>query len=422
MSQSALTNNDQSISKEAAQKGQRRLLQYLATGSLIGTFMTGSAPLFLLTLGASPFLIGLLATATSIGNTSRLLGVKLMPKMGKARMMWVTRLGSGFFLLLLIPIALYSQSTTISIAWVALVVLVLRQSTLQIGGSAWWPLVQDNTPPVSQSAFITRMRVTQRICSLGVPLFVGWYLGTQPLPERFALPFTLALVLVLVGSWVVNRVSENPMPLPQETLWKRIIDVLRVPAIRQYCICFSTIYFVETATMPFWVVALTERGLPANQYVWMLSIMGLGELLTLQLWGRLVEKHGSRAVLNVVFVLMGFMAPAWLLLPIDPTNLVIWAGFFFFFWGVVVAGCGFGQTRAMIDCVPAQYQGEGFAVPMFLLSLVGGLGGLFGGLAFDWISTQDMKWGNVEATHWYLTTIQALFLGGWLVSRHLDNR
>ena len=173
------------------------------------------------------------------------------------------------------------------------------------------------------------MRVTQRICSLGVPLFVGWYLGTQPLPERFALPFTLALVLVLVGSWVVNRVSENPMPLPQETLWKRIIDVLRVPAIRQYCICFSTIYFVETATMPFWVVALTERGLPANQYVWMLSIMGLGELLTLQLWGRLVEKHGSRAVLNVVFVLMGFMAPAWLLLPIDPTNLVIWAGFFF---------------------------------------------------------------------------------------------
>ena len=42
------------LPKEVGERGQRRLLQYLATGSLGSSFMMGSAPLFLLALGAQP--------------------------------------------------------------------------------------------------------------------------------------------------------------------------------------------------------------------------------------------------------------------------------------------------------------------------------------------------------------------------------
>ena len=146
------TREEQRAAREAGERGQRRLLQYLATGSTVGAFMMQSGPLFLLALGVGPFLIGLLATATSIGNTSRMIGVKLMPRFGKARLMGTARLASGFFLLLLVPLALHAGP---GIAWAALGLLVLRQSMVQVGGSAWWPLVQDNTPKSGLASFIT---------------------------------------------------------------------------------------------------------------------------------------------------------------------------------------------------------------------------------------------------------------------------
>ena len=413
------TREEQRAARAAGERGQRGLLQYLATGSTVGAFMMQSGPLFLLALGAGPFLIGLLATATSIGNTSRLIGVKLMPRFGKARLMGTARLASGFFLLLLVPLALHAGP---GIAWAALGLLVLRQSMVQVGGSAWWPLVQDNTPKSGLASFITRMRTTQRLCTLGVPLLAGWYLGTQPDPSRFALPFALALILVVASSRAVMRVPEKPLPRPREALWKRLAEVLREPAIRRYCGCFGITCFVETATLPFWVVALTERGLPVNYYVWMLSLMGAGELLTLYLWGRLVERHGSRPALTASLLLMAALGGAWLMLPSRTGPLTAWAAVYFLVWGMLHAGYTFGQTRAMMDAVPQGFQGEGFAVPNFVLAWASGLGGFAGGLLFAQLSTLEIESSAIAATHWYLAGTQLLFVAGWVASRRLVGR
>ncbi len=76
----------------------------------------------------------------------------------------------------------------------------------------------------------------------------------------------------------------------------------------------------------------------------------------------------------------------------------------------------------MIDAVPQQYQGEGFAVPTFVLAWAAGLGGLVGGVLFDWLSTLELGSSIVEATHWYLAGVQLLFLAGWLASRRLMGR
>lgn len=413
------TLQERRAARAAGERGQRKLLQYLATGSMVGAFMQQSGPLFLLALGAGPFLIGLLAAATSFGNTSRLMGVKLMPRLGKPRLMGTARLASALFLLLLVPLALYAGP---GIAWAALALLVLRQSMVQVGGSAWWPLVQDNTPKSAQVSFITRMRMTQRLCTLGVPLLAGWYLGAQPDASRFALPFGLGLVLVVAGSMVVLRVPEKPLPRPREGLWKRLAEVLKEPAMRRYCTCFAVTCFVETAILPFWVVALTGRGLPVNYYVWMLSLMGAGELLTLYLWGRLVERHGSRPALTASLLGMAALGGAWLLLPVQTAPLTAWAAVYFLVWGMLHAGYTFGQTRAMMDAVPQGYQGEGFAVPNFVLAWASGLGGFAGGLLFDRMSTLELESSTVAATHWYLAGTQLLFAAGWLASRRLVGR
>ena len=411
---------DEQLPHEEGERGQRRLLQYLATGSIGGSFMMGSGPLFLLALGGGPFAIGLLATANNLSNTTRILGLKLMPRLGKARLLAWARLTSALFTLPLVPLALFAERGSTILPWAALALMTLRQATIQTGGTAWWPLVQDNTPKAAQSHFITRMRVTQRLSSLGLPLLAGWYLGSQPQAARFALPFALILVLVVLGSWLVSRVSERQSPPPSEAMWRRIREVLKVPAIRRYCVCFGLIYFVDMLTMPFRVVVLTERGLPVNYFVWMTSLMGLGELLTLPLWGRLIEKHGSRPALTASLLTMGLMAPAWLTLPRETATLIPWGSAFFFMWGVATAGYSFAQTRSMMDAVPARYQGEGFGVPNLVLAWGGGLGGFIGGLVFEWASTLEVsEGGQRDPTVLYLMATQLLYFGGLLVSRRL---
>ena len=320
--------------------------------------------------------------------------------------------------LLLIPVALGAGDSTHGGVWMAIGFLALRQIVMQLGGSAWWPLVQDNTDSASLSAFITRQKITQRLVSLGVPLAAGWYLGSQPGASRFAAPFAVVAVVGALGAWVARGIGEEPLPRPTEKYWRRLRAVTRFPAVRGYCLCFGVVHFASAAVVPFWVIVLRDRGMPVNYYVWLTALAAIGELLPLYLWGRLVEAHGSRAVLTLTLGLLGLAGPLWLTLPTASASLVMWAAAFYFLWGAIGGGWGFGETRAMIDAVPADFQAEGFAVLMLAKSVAAALGAFLGGLVFDWASSLPVD-VNVEPTLVYLASGQFILLGGWLLCRFL---
>ena len=48
-------------------------------------------------------------------------------------------------------------------------VLARRGLAYQAGNTAWWPLVQDNTASSGLGAFLTRMRLQQRLLELALP-------------------------------------------------------------------------------------------------------------------------------------------------------------------------------------------------------------------------------------------------------------
>ena len=125
-------------------------------------------------------------------------------------------------------------------------------------------------------------------------------------------------------------------------------------------------------------------------------------------------------MLTVTLGLLGLAAPLWLTLPTETASLVAWAAVFYFLWGAVGGGWGFGETRALIDAVPDDYQGEGFAVMMFTKSVAAALGAFLGGLAFDWTSALPVSLDAAEPTLIYLASLQFLLLGGfWVLCRFL---
>ena len=406
------------LPREVRERGQRRLIQYTRTGSFAGQFSHSSGPLLLLALGATPFHIGLLATFQSLSNVARLAGLRAMPHLGKARTLSWGRMLAATGPLLLIPVALFGDEGPAIAVWLAVGILALRHVFMAGGGVAWWPLVQDNTAGSSIASFITRQRIAQRIAAIAVPLAAGGYLGSQPSASRFALPFGLMAVLMVCGGLLVRGVNERPMRRSQQGYWRSLASALQVPAIRRFCTFSGACQLAFTMTVPFWVVLLRDRGIPVNHYVWLLSLSAVGEILILPLWGRLVEAHGSRPALASLAI-MAVAAPVWLILPTEPTSLIVWACAFYFTWGLLQAGWNFGETKAMLDAVPQQYQGEGFVVIPFVMAIVGGAGGLAGGVAFDWLQSLEPLESGAEPTIIYLVAVQMLLLVGWVLSTRL---
>ena len=176
---------------------------------------------------------------------------------------------------------------------------------------------------------------------------------------------------------------------------------------------------VQAASVPFWVVALTGKGMAVIYFVWMISVMALGNICGLWWWGRLVDGHGSRPVLTLVLLAKAVLGLAWLGLPSHPVWLVVWAAGVYLVWGLLEGGNQISQNRAMVDAVPAAHQGEAFALMVYAAALGGGIGGVLGGVAFQWVSrlAPGTTWGDPRLL--YLAGMQLGLIGVWYLSTFL---
>ena len=407
--------SDSDTLTEAQRKhGQPRLMGLAVSGSMNNAFITSISALFLLTLGATPFQVGLLASSQHLQRASRLLGLYLIPKLGKTQLMFWGRLSSLLPNIGLVGIAFWFHSGTAAI-WLAIVMLTLRGLLQQTGSTAWWPLVQDNADDHSLGRYLARLRIAQRGSELVLPIIVGWYLGTRPPATHFTPLFACALLATLLGSWMVWSVSELPLTNRSEGLFHRIKKVIDYPPARRltfYMFVYTALYSIGNT---FWVVLLTDRGMPYMYFVWMTSVTALGQLTTLTHWGRFVDRHGGRSVMSISLLGMAALGFAWITLPAGPFYLLIWALGIYLIWGMLDGAHQLSRTHTMMNAVLEGYQAETYSLIMYGSSFGGIIGGLMGGALFEWIIAQQNPTWEV----YYLAFAQFSFVGVWLLSQRL---
>ena len=312
-------------SPAARRRSQSRLIGVAVSGSISSALLTSLVPLFLLSLNASPFLIGLVATSEYVQRMGRVVGLQLMHRTGKAGIFFWGRLCSLPAGLALALLAFYGANGVWA-AWIGLALFSARGLAYQAGNTAWWPLVQDNTASSGLGAFLTRMRLQQRLLELALPILIGWYLGSQPMADDFGPLFALAVFSTCGGAFLVRAVAERPLSPPGEGLIRRLRQALATPQMRAYALFVMARTAVLAATFPLWVVALTDWGLPVSYFVWMTPVQALGYVAGLHGWGRMVDRHGSRGPLTITLLLQAAMAPAWFFLPTGLPWIALWAG------------------------------------------------------------------------------------------------
>ena len=75
----------------------------------------------------------------------------------------------------------------------------------------------------------------------------------------------------------------------------------------------------------------------------MTPVTALGYMAGLHAWCHLVDRHGPRAPLSITLTLQALLALAWLVLPVSPLHIALWASAVYFVWGALEGGQQMGQ-------------------------------------------------------------------------------
>jgi hypothetical protein len=410
------TTEETELTEEQRKKGQPRLVGLAVMGSVNNAFITSISALFLLALNASAFQVGLLASASHLQRATRLIGLHLIPKIGKAHLMFWGRSISILPTIGLIVLALYLQPSAQAV-WLALIMITLRGLLQQTANTAWWPLIQDNTASNAIGHFMARMRMAQRALEIVLPICVGWYLGTKPPAEHFTPLFALSLLATLLGAWWIRKVSECPQPHTNQNLFQRLWQVIKHHPVQCLGIYMAVYMGLRSMGFTFWVVLLTERGMSYMHFVWLTSVGALGQLICLPFWGRVVDRHGGRSAITIALLGMILLGFFWITLPTNLFWLTLWAGGIFLLWGIIDGAHQMGRTHTMMKAVSSDYQAESFSVIMYGASIGGIVGGLSGGAVFEYV--QKLTHTTYDSELLYLAGIQFLYFIVFILSRSL---
>jgi len=410
------------LTQDQRRRGQDALTNVAACFAVFMACSTGSVgTLFLLSLGATPFHIGVLTTLTQMMvPVAQFVGLLVIFRVGKARLAVIGRAAAAIPILFLAVLAMLDASGAGQV-WAAIGAFALVTLLVSAANTGWWPLLQDNTAGDRMGAFFARLRTRLRIFEILLPFLVGAYLGTRPERAKFLLPFCVAAASMLVGAWLMRFVAERVAQRPAEGLIRRLVGTATHAPIRRFMWFIASRSFILSLATPFWVVLLTSRGLSARYVVWLGAVVALGHLCGLQWWGWLVDRHRSRAALTITLIPEAVLGLAWLLIPATPIPLLAWAVAFHMVWGFLEGGYFMGQTRAMMDAVPLSRQTEGFALVSYSSALGGMLGGFLGGVFFQAVTERCVGPAGLDSRAMYLAWAQLLMTGVWWTTTRLPD-
>ncbi len=395
----------------------------------------GMGQVFLLSLGAAPWQIGLFTTLNRMCALAQILGLRIVVRTGKSRLASLGYLTITVPLGMLIGIALSQWSGSVAI-YAAIVAYVGMSFAGAFGNTAWWPLLQDVTAGEPMGRFFARMRTWLRSVDLLVPLGAGYYVAQVAGRWKFAVPFMVGAVGAVLGAAFIRRVPERPLRATRPHVLLRMRLALRVKSVRAYLWLVGQGFFTISLVMPYFIVALRQWGMPDGFLVLLAAFAAVGNVAGLRLWARLVDAHGGRGALSLTILGMALLGLGWLALPgpypppgegagvveqlLGVWPLMVWAAAFHLLWGFLQGGFLMGRTQFALDSVPQRFQANGFTIVTLAMGIGAGAGALLGGFVFNYLSKGQLTLLGFDGRVLYLAAAQMCMLLLWPAKMHLS--
>jgi MFS family permease len=426
---------DPVVTPDDLARGKRALVKDAAWASMVGALYSGVILVgFALELGATPFIIGLLAAIPFLAQVAQLPAIALVEKLRQRRKIAVIAVSISRFVIVGLAVIPYLGDPPKQLA-----ALILAQLAITLFGSvggcalnSWLHQLLANQP--LGDLFSKRLFWSTVLASLGA-LLAGQLVQHWPFPDRlhaYSVAFALAGAAGFVSTYYLASVPEPMMsrnpPVP-------VLAMLRSPFrdvnFRRVILFMASWNVASNIAAPFITVYLLKQmGYPLGTVTTLWVTSQVANAFTLYLWGRLSDRLSNKAILAVALpayfgCLVGL--PFTAIPAVHPLTLpLIYA--IHLVMGTAAGGIGLATGNLGLKLAP-QGQGTAYLATVSLVgSLAAGLAAMSGGALADWFSARELAlylyWmspGRIEAVtvlqfqHWEFLFAISFVLGAYVL-------
>ena len=268
----------------------------------IGVFLTAYA----LELGASNFVIGVIAAMPHAAQFAQLPGVFLVEKFRKRKAVAVIAGALSRPMLLLLTAAAFVPSQPVALTMIALA-LMLRYGLGAIVATGWNGWMRDLIPEGMMGAFFgTRLRlmaIVGTVISLAAAVFIDLVKFHTDFPIRYAygLLFVGGFFGGVYSVYCMYRIEEPRLPKRsiQPSFWNELRRPFRDLNFRRLLLFLGSWNFAINLAAPFFTVHMLVRlQLDVSTITILTTISQICNILVVRRWGLIADRVSNKTVLK----------------------------------------------------------------------------------------------------------------------------
>jgi len=366
--------------------------------------LTGGAFLiaFAVKLGASNFVIGLLAAIGPLSQLLQLPSIFLVEKIRNRRVITVIAAGLSRLCWLIIALSPFIFPAKIAIA-VLLILLVAISAFGAVAGCSWNSWMRDLIPQeILGSFFSKRMRIATGVgivLSMAAAGFLDYwkkFFGKQEI-AGYSILFLAGFAAGMLGVYYLTKTSEKRMPTGEAKvrLFKLLAQPFRDENFRKLIAFMCSWNFAVNLAGPFFMVYMLKRLELSMSFIIGLSIVSqVFNFLFLKIWGRFTDRFSNKSVLAISGPLFIFSILAW-------TFTTMPEKYFFtipllilihIVMGLSSAGISLASGNISLKLAPQGQATAFLATNTIVNSVAAGIAPILGGKFADFFSGRQLEW------------------------------
>ena len=362
----------------------------MRTSTLDGVFATGYANLttgtllttFLLALGASDFLIGLIAAFPLLAGLAQPFGAEIIRKRGGRRkpiMLAAALVDDLLWLVSLVAVAYLDAAEALA---VVVVVLAIQYAFGAFASVSWTSWISDLIPPAVRGRYFGRRNFVCHGFGALTAAGAGAVLrAAGPHIHVFIGLIAVGVVFRLISISFLRRQPEpTPAKSPKGKMLGQLSIPLRYPDFRKFLVYGMAWGFAVQLAAPFFTVYMVNEANVGFDAVMIFAALGtVSNLIGQRVWGPLCDRYGDHQVMRVAGLSIALQPIWWLFTGSEGAGFYLMAILSMtggFAWGGHLLASG----NLMMRLAPETGKTTFFAVQAALGGLFGAAGPFMGGL------------------------------------------
>ncbi|MBN1877837.1 MAG: MFS transporter [Anaerolineae bacterium] len=318
-------------------KGMRTFWIYGILIAISDAFVSSYVSLYVLALGATGLQVGLLSSLSSLmAMLSPIPGAQWAARWGKRKPVVVIAFSLQRLMLLgalSVPFFLPDAATVP----VVMGLMALWSGMLNLGLPAWSSLSGDLVPIDRRGRYFSSRKTVMALCSLLFVPLAGQVIEWAGEPQGYQIAFSIAILMAAIALTYYATIPEPAMGDARKqvkdraTFWRVLVEN---PTFLRFTLFSMVFNFAWQIGGPYFGVYQVQVLGATPKIVGILSMASaLTRMIGQQVWGRVIDKQGSRWTLIVCLLIIPVlpffwfpMTNAWHVLFVTIPSGFLWAG------------------------------------------------------------------------------------------------